>query len=46
MVIENNISTFDRKAKIDHFISEGQGHKFSLFLTCRTRGPEGPESLT
>ena len=36
MVIENNISTIDRKAKTDpKFKSEGQGHKFSLFLTCR-----------
>ena len=35
MVIENNVSTIDRKAKMDHkFKSEGQAHKFSLFLTC------------
>ena len=35
MVIENNVSTIDRKAKMDHkFKSEGQVHKFSLFLTC------------
>ena len=35
MVIENNVSSIDRKAKMDHkFKSEGQGHKFSLFLTC------------
>ena len=35
MVIENNVSTIDRKAKMDHkYKSEGQGHKFPLFLTC------------
>ena len=35
MVIENNVSTIDRKAKMDHkFKSEGQDLKFSLFLTC------------
>ena len=29
MVIEKNVSTFDRKAKMDHkFKSEGQGHTF------------------
>ena len=38
-VIENNISTVDRKAKKDHkFKSEGQGHKFSLFQTFRKNG--------
>ena len=39
MVIENNGATIDRKAEMDHkFKSEGQGHKFSLFVTCRIMG--------
>ena len=36
VVIENNVSTNDRKAKMDlKFKSEGQVHKFYLFLKYR-----------
>ena len=39
MVIENNVSTIDRKAKMDpKFKSVGQGHKFSLFSNIYKMG--------